>query len=163
MGLLWIHGSEDGLPKFKLINEPSLTGVDTLAWAVVDQWRLPFFIHKHLKSPLHLQIAPVWVQIKQDVILVPFSDYLTTYRNGNSTFDKCKMHMYVLMWTVVNLGIAQLVIEPNTIIGPNCWRNTCSTILFSVCLRMSQVWAIPTRQWPVRHQFRNVLFWKWMN
>lgn len=158
MGLLWIHGSEDGLPKFKLINEPSLTGVDTLAWAVVDQWRLPFFIHKHLKSPLHLQIAPVWVQINQDVILVPFSDYLTTYRNVNSTFYKCKMHMYDLMWIVVSLGLAQLVIEPNTIMGPNFWWNTRSTIPCSVSLRMSQVWAIPTSLQPVRHHFRNVLF-----
>lgn len=43
---------------FHAVDEPSLRRVYAPAGAIMEQWRLTFFIHIHLEQPLHFQITP---------------------------------------------------------------------------------------------------------
>lgn len=42
------------LVQFHRVNEASLCRIYTLAWTIMNQWLLSFFIYKYLENPLHL-------------------------------------------------------------------------------------------------------------
>jgi len=46
-----------------LMNETSLCGIYTLAWTIMKQWCLSFFIYVYLENPFHLQITPIYIYI----------------------------------------------------------------------------------------------------
>jgi hypothetical protein len=77
---------------FNLMNEASLRRIYTLAWPIMNQWRLSFFIYVYLENPFHLQITPT---VNYLFIYFPLFFQIIIKIKIKGTYEK-HLHSYIL-------------------------------------------------------------------